>query len=241
MRSYFAALVFCFPVAFVVADDSKGTKALPKKGDVVEKGGWYGKDVLPKKPLKEIRIGDWVDGKAIYWQPHSLRDNTVREDRGGFLRVHDGRREGWVDKDDFVTLEDASAYFDKLVTANPKDSGIWMMRGYARMAMDDLENAIADFDEAIRLKPDSATPYINRGITRFGQHELEKAIADFTRAIELDPKSVEAYANRGLIWHDTKEYEKALADYDQCLKLDPKEAMVLTHRGRVYCDKKAYA
>ncbi len=114
----------------VVAEQKDLPKPNDKTGKPDAKDDWTGKSVLPKKRQSEIRIGDWEDGKQVYWKAHNLLNCTVREDRDSFLRVHDGRREGWVSKDDFVPAADAPIYWDKAVTANPMDTYALMMRGH---------------------------------------------------------------------------------------------------------------
>ena len=54
----------------------------------------------------------------------------VRKDNGdGWVRIHDGHREGWVQKEDLVSKEDAPIFWDKAVKANPKDTFALRMRG----------------------------------------------------------------------------------------------------------------
>jgi hypothetical protein len=74
------------------------------------------------KPPKEIKFGDVVQGRQVYFPYSGTMPIKVREDREGVLRIHDNRREGWVDKADFVVVRDAPAYFHRRVQANPKDS-----------------------------------------------------------------------------------------------------------------------
>jgi len=96
---------------FLFTQDVEVVAALPKKDDKAKKpdpkDDWTGKKVLPKKPKKDIQFGDWIDGKQEYFPAHNLLNCIVRQDRGGFLRVYDMRREGWVLKEDFLLSEDA--------------------------------------------------------------------------------------------------------------------------------------
>ena len=215
---------FIFKSEAAVAADVKPFPKPRKDGEKVDTGGWFGKKLLPKRHTSEIRIGTWEDGKQVTWKPKNLLNCTVREDRDGFLRVYDGRWEGWVSKDDMVTAEDAPIYFDKAVKANPNDANAWSMRGLGWKDKGEYDNAIKDFTEAIRLKPDASAHYTCRGNAWLAKKEYDKAIADYAEAIRLDPKSAVAFNNRGVAWRNKKEYDKAIADYTEALRLDPKNA-----------------
>src|SRR6478672_3094975 len=82
---------------------------------------WKGESVLYTKPAKDIKFSDAFDGKKASFELSGIIPMQVREERAARLRIFDGRREGWVDKTDFVLLREASDYFDNLVQANPKD------------------------------------------------------------------------------------------------------------------------
>src|SRR5262249_790067 len=74
---------------------------------------WVGESVLYTKPAKDIKFWDRVDGEDVYFVFVGLLPLKVRDDGDGRLRIHDGHREGWVDKADFVLVRDAPAYFDR--------------------------------------------------------------------------------------------------------------------------------
>ncbi|MGL6076039.1 MAG: tetratricopeptide repeat protein [Fimbriiglobus sp.] len=225
--------------AEAVADATPFPKPL-KDGEKVKTDGWFGKKVLPKRSEDTIQIGDWVDGKQETWTPHNLLNSTVREDRGGFLRVYDGRREGWVSKDDMVTAEDAPAYFDKAVKENPNSYHGWDMRGISWYRKGEFDNAIKDFTEAIRLEPDSSPSYNNRGNVWHAKKEYDKAITDYTESLKLNPNSASSYNNRGNAWYGKKEYDKAIADYTEAIRLNPSSASSHSNRGNAWKDKKEY-
>lgn len=224
----------------LLAEDAKPLPKPLKDGEKAGKGEWFGKRVLPKRHPDEIRIGDWEGKKQVFWSPHDLMNSTVRQDRSGFIRVYDGRREGWVSKDDMVTTEDAPAYFDKAVKANPDDDYAWFMRGLGWLKSGEYENAIKDFAEAIRLRPDEPTNYNSRGNAWKGKKEYVKAIEDYTRAIRLDPKYSIAFNNRGSSWQKMKEYDKAVEDYTTAIRLDPKATYAICNRGNAWLAMKEY-
>ena len=87
-----------------------------------DKKSWTGESVIYTKPAKEIKFGDRLDDKQVYFPFTGRLPIKVREDRDGWLRIHDGHNEGWADKDDFILANDAPAYFHRRVQANPKDA-----------------------------------------------------------------------------------------------------------------------
>jgi len=62
-----------------------------------------------------------VNGKLVYFPFSGTIPLIVRNEREGWLRIHDGHREGWVHKSDFVLARDAWAYFHAREQANPRD------------------------------------------------------------------------------------------------------------------------
>lgn len=224
----------------VVAEQKDLPKPNDKTGKPDAKDDWTGKSVLPKKRQSEIRIGDWKDGKQVFWKAHNLLNCTVREDRDGFLRVYDGHREGWVSKADFATAEDAVVFWDKAVKANAKDSYALNMRGACWMEIGEYDNAIKDYTEYIRIKPNEAEIYNMRGIAWTFKENYDEAIADYTEAIRLDPKYDLTYINRAHAWDEKQEYRKAVADYTEAIRLDPKHTIAYTNRGFIKAKENDY-
>ncbi len=228
-----------------LADDLKGK--FPKKfvkdadGETPKDRWAFGTKVLPTKRPKNIQFGDWIDDKQEYFTMSGIMPMYVRKDNGdGWVRIHDWHREGWVQKEDLVTKEDAPIFWDKAVKANPKDTFALFMRGCGWQEKGELDNALADFNECIRLNPAWAENYIARGMVWHYKKEYDKAIADYTEATRLDPKYVHAYYNRGAAWSNKKDYDKAIADFTEAIRLDPKFVFAFRNRGKAWSNKKEY-
>jgi lipoprotein NlpI len=185
---------------------------------------WKGENVLPTKPAKDISFGDNTDGKQVYFPFSGRWPITVRDDRDGWIRIHDGVREGWADKSQFVLVRDAPAYFHRRVQADPKDTWALSMRGAGWLQKGEPDNAIKDFDECIRLDPTDSAAFYNRGIAWSDKKDYDRAIKDYDEAIRLDPKNAYAFNNRGNAWRAKKDYDRAIKDYDEAIRLDPKNA-----------------
>jgi tetratricopeptide (TPR) repeat protein len=209
---------------------------------------WVGKTVLNTKPEDKIQLKNESAGK-LFGVPYktqftaSLSGNfpiQVRDDKDGKLRIHDGVYEGWVDKADFVLMQEAPAFFERRRRANPKDAFAALMCGRASYSLGDFAEAIQSFDECLRLNPNNETCLNCRGLARRLQKDFENAISDFNEAIRLQPKSAAAFDNRGTVWCDKKEYGKALADFDKAIELEPRRATAFCNRAAVWNERKLH-
>lgn len=201
---------------------------------------WTGESVQYTKPAKDIQFGDVIDGKQVDFKFSGRLPILVRDDRDGRLRIHDHFREGWVDKADFVLANEAPAYFNRRIQADPKDAFALWSRGCSLAEKGDLENAIKDFDALISLSPNTSSPYNSRGLAWGYKKEYGKAINDYNKAIRLDPTNGLYFNNRGLAWTDKKDYDQAITDFSKAIQLDPKMPMAYSNRGDAWLAKKDY-
>jgi tetratricopeptide (TPR) repeat protein len=207
---------------------------------IAQEKSWVGKSVIYNKPAEEIKFGDIVDGKQTYFSFSGIIPIEVRGEREGRLRIHDGLRQGWVDKADFVPMHDASGFFDRRVQANPNDFFALYMRGVSWLNNDEPDKAIKDFDECVRLDPTASGAFNHRGIAWRKKKDYEKAIADYSEAIRLNPGFVLAYYNRGAARNHMQHYDTAIADCNEAIRLDPKLPLAYANRGYAWNQKKDY-
>ena len=205
-----------------------------------DKKSWTGESVMHTKRPEKIRFGDQVDGKQVWFVLRDYLPIKVREDRDGWLRIHDGHIEGWADKDDFILVNDAPAYFHHRVQADPKDAWALSMRGVGWYEKGEYDNAIKDFDECIRLDPTNANDFNWRGNAHSNKKDYDRAIQDYDEAIRLNPKYALASFNRGNAHMYKMDYDRAIADYDAATRLDPRYASAFAGRGNLYSEKRDY-
>jgi len=201
---------------------------------------WVGKSVLHNKPTNQIKFGDRIGDKEISYQFSGIWPFTVRAERDGWLRIHDRRNEGWVDKADFVLASEAVEYFTLKINANPKDIFALNMRAGGWQERKEYDKAIADYDAAITINPNEPTAYNNRGVAWKDKKEYDKAIADYTEAIRINPKVPVYHINRGVAWRMKNDFDKAIKDYDETIRLEPRYAMAFYSRGICWYLKKDY-
>jgi tetratricopeptide (TPR) repeat protein len=201
---------------------------------------WKGETVLQTKPAREIRFVDRLGEEQTVYSFSGIWPFTVREEKDGWLRIHDRYHEGWVSKADFVLAKEGIAYFSRRLEDNTRDSFALMMRGGAHWQKGELDSAIRDFDRHIELFPKSSVGYNGRGLVYRDKKELDKSLADFDEAVRLDPRSPVQYINRGYTLALKKEFDKAIADYDEVIRLAPRYANAWYYRGLAWSNKKEY-
>ncbi len=201
---------------------------------------WVGQNVLPTKRSKEIAFWEKVGDKETRFRYSGLTPVKVREEREGLIRFHDGHREGWASKSDFVPVREAPEYFNRRIETNPHDFWALFMRGTGWSDKGDYDKAIADLDEAIRADPTYPPAFNNRALCWRNKKDYDKAIRDLDEAVRLDPKYALGYANRGTVWKTKKDYDRAIRDADESLRLDPKNSRYLYNRADTFRAKKEY-
>ncbi|QDU18940.1 tetratricopeptide repeat protein [Urbifossiella limnaea] len=190
---------------------------------------WAGKTVIPTRFDVLARPRPPIPGKAA----EPLRDGsyTVLADDGGRLKVRDGGRDVWFDKDDAVPLEHAVGYFTDRLAADPKSAPARFGRAVARDLRGEPEAAIDDYGGVIELDPNNAGAYGNRGDLRRRLRRFAPAAEDYTAAIRLAPTDAANHDFRGLCYLELRDYPKAAADYTEAIRLGRRLPHVVNNRG----------
>ena len=201
---------------------------------------WSGEQVLHTRPANQIKFGDRVGDKQVYFPFSGRWPFKVREEKEGWLRLHDGLHEGWADKADFILVKDALDYFDARVAANPRDTFARTMRGAYWIDKKEYDKAIADFDACLDQNPKDFVALHNRGLAHNAKRQYDQAIVDFDEALRLNPRHTVSLVNRGLSWRSKSEWDRAIADYDEALRQEPRYAGALYGRAAALRGKKEY-
>jgi tetratricopeptide (TPR) repeat protein len=231
---FLALLMVSFAVADSFAND-------PQKS-------WVGEFVLPLKPTKEIKFWDLTGKKEVQLPFSGVWPFKVRAEEDGRLRIHDGRREGWVAKKDFIPGRDALSYFDDRVDDDPKDSWALFMLGSIALLQGEPDDAVSRLTDCLKVAPNHVDAYVKRGQAWRAKDEPEKAIKDFDAAIRLEQKHGAAFRNRATVWAmkaekgaDAKDIAKAAKDFAEAIRLDPDDADAFYHRGMMWMRKSDHA
>jgi tetratricopeptide (TPR) repeat protein len=190
-----------------------------------------GKNVVVVVPRADIK----ADGKVV----DTATFGTVlfvRGQEGDTLRVR-SRRNGSIDRNAAMPLEEAIAHFTEQIKRNDTDSAAYAARGNALAFKGEFQKALTDHDRAIRLSPESAPSYQKRGLAYALKGDYKKALADFDEAVRLSPKTPTTFLDRAQTWLLSKDFDKALADYVAAIKLDPEYALAFNNRGGAWAAK----
>lgn len=201
---------------------------------------WIGELVLHTKPPADIRFVDGVGDREVAYAFSGTWPFTVRDEKDGRLRIHDRRREGWVQKSDFVLAREAIPYFTGRIEADPRDVFALKMRGAAWLQKQQPDKAISDFNASLALKANDPEAYNNRGIGWKDKQQYEKAIADYSEAIRINARVPVYHFNRGTARRLIKEYDPAIQDFSATIRLEPRYAAAFCERGICYVLKKEY-
>jgi tetratricopeptide (TPR) repeat protein len=147
---------------------------------------------------------------------------TVAEIENDRLLVtsRDGKRRGWVFREQAVSLETAADYFADALANDHRDVDALWMRARLLLYRNELDAALPNLDKAIRLQPDQARLYITRGLVYSRRQQPDRAIEDCDTAIRLDPKAAHAYVVRAGAWLAKKDPDRARDDLEKVLRLD---------------------
>jgi tetratricopeptide (TPR) repeat protein len=190
---------------------------------------WTGKDVILKR--NDIKIARTENGRQVYVAKLTSISYRVLAEQEGWLKVRQGNKEGWFDKDLAVLLQDADTVFSGLIETDPENVQLYARRGWAFYLLENYGRAASDYSQAIRLQPNEVDWYISRGVILRAKSDYDGAIRDFSSAIRLNPAASGPYHNRGWTYCLKQDYDKAIADCTESLRLDPNDCYARNRRG----------
>jgi tetratricopeptide (TPR) repeat protein len=110
----------------------------------------------------------------------------------------------------------AIAFFDKTLQANPDNVQALVGRSKANVQLGNMDKAVADVETAIKKNP-TAQAFAQRGLLKKLQKKNDEALKDFTEAIKLNSNFAWAYAQRADLYSREKDQEKALQDINKAI------------------------
>lgn len=128
----------------------------------------------------------------------------------------------------------AIAALDRTIAEDAANKDALLLRGEARLEVNDFEGAVKDFTAAIALDDQVANAFTRRGAAYRKLNRDSEALSDFEKAIQLQP-SIELYAERALLYESTGDNQKALADWNAVVDMNPQ--WPAPYRGRARAKK----
>jgi tetratricopeptide (TPR) repeat protein len=105
------------------------------------------------------------------------------------------------------------------IKVNARDEMAYLMRGEARLALEDYTGAIEDFTKLLEFDFDDAFAFYSRGRAKYYLEDYIGSIVDFKAAIELDSWIEESYKFSGSAKIELGDYRGAIADYSAAINI----------------------
>lgn len=186
---------------------------------------WLGRKFMPK-----LRCAPTINGKVVARGIISapLVPSKVTGDSLWIGRA-------WVKKDEVVPLEEAVAYYNKvLAESDPKSAAALDYRGFAKSLLGNTEGAAEDWNQAIKLDPKYANAYSSRAAHLLNLGKLDAALKDMDVALELQPANSNFLSLRSKVRVLQREWDAALLDANEALRHDPQSSVAFHNRAMVW-------
>jgi tetratricopeptide (TPR) repeat protein len=109
---------------------------------------------------------------------------------------------------------------EKAISKDEEKSGLYNLRGFANLQLENLDVAIKDFDKAIDLD-DSPAAHRNKVLHMIMSDQGNEAITYLLERIKKNPKDVENWILMGDLMQRAGQSAKAKTYYEQASKMDP--------------------
>lgn len=109
---------------------------------------------------------------------------------------------------------------EKAINKDEEKSGLYNLRGFANLQLENLDVAIKDFDKAIDLD-DSPAAHRNKVLYMIMSDQGNEAITYLLERIKKNPKDVENWILMGDLMQRAGQSAKAKTYYEQASKMDP--------------------
>lgn len=114
---------------------------------------------------------------------------------------------------------------ENAIEKNDQKSGLYNLRGFANLQLENLDEAIEDFDKAIDLD-DSPAAHRNKVLYMIMDDQGNEAITYLLDRIKKNPKDVENWILMGDLMQRAGQSKKAKTYYEQASKMDPENDYV---------------
>jgi tetratricopeptide (TPR) repeat protein len=117
-------------------------------------------------------------------------------------------------------------YFDTIrkldiINNGDKDSGSYLIRGFANLKIGNFTESINDFSEVISLNNSEADAYYGRGWARYRSGDFDGAKSDLNKAILLQPDCADCYVILSIISYELNDISSAFNNISKVFNMDP--------------------
>ncbi|NCO76115.1 MAG: tetratricopeptide repeat protein [Cyanobacteria bacterium] len=117
-------------------------------------------------------------------------------------------------------LEDAIAFWDRVLKVDPQQAQTWHNRGSALAYLNRFEEAVTSFDHAIALNVNYYQSWNDRGNALYSLQRWQEAIISWDRVLGIQPDYSMAWYSRGLALEKLNLFSEAISSYQKCLSID---------------------
>jgi len=117
--------------------------------------------------------------------------------------------------------EQAIAYYDKALAADPNDYEALYNKGVAFANLGKYEEAITYFDKALAVEPNDVDTLSYKGTSLESLGKHEEAITYFDKALAVEPDNVNTLNWKGYSLYNSGKYDDAITYFDKVLEIDP--------------------
>jgi tetratricopeptide (TPR) repeat protein len=141
-----------------------------------------------------------------------------------------------------VTAMTSNEFFSeaksKFATGHPKESielftkaeeqgcnpvTVYLSRGAAFLAMDELDKSIDDFNRVLEIDKDNERAFYYRGMAHFKKGEFNDAVKDLTTSIKFNQNRGAAFFARGLAYAELDRTDESLLDLKTAIAFSNRE------------------
>ncbi|MGA7954252.1 MAG: tetratricopeptide repeat protein [Gloeobacterales cyanobacterium] len=191
--------------------------------------------LVEKESLRVISSRDYRENlKLDPHQQHKLleiRQLLEEKYQTPILRAELLHKQGQI-FDAAQNYEEAIASYDKALTIQPDNYGVWISRGETLRKLERYEEAIASYDKALTIQPDNYWAWTSRGQALNSLGRYEEAIASCDKALTIQPDDHWAWDSRGQALNSLGRYEEAVASYNKAIKIQPDDYWPWIFRGQ---------
>ena len=118
-------------------------------------------------------------------------------------------------------FDSAIFYFNKIITADPKDVDAHKAMGNIYLEKQMYDSAEHHLKMAIALNPKAQDAVMDLGVVYFSTNRYPQALTQFNKAVSLDDHYVKAFSNLGRTYFVMGQYNAAIETFHAERNLDP--------------------
>jgi tetratricopeptide (TPR) repeat protein len=130
--------------------------------------------------------------------------------------------------------EDAIAFYEKAITAEPENLKAWLSRGAALAKLQRYDEAIAAYEKVTALKPDFSEAWFGKGLVLTRMQKYEAAIAAYTQLTDLKPDFYLAWFGKARCYAYQNQIALALTALEKAIALNPDKVKEATKTDNAF-------